>query len=168
MERENIIKLVKSLESHFYGYKAQECTLINDLGMKVHFSSSWNNKTYVSGLGAKRSYLIGCSFTKPLEKIVKDINKRLIPNYRDDFISYKREQAEALELLDYEQQKFEALAVSCNGEIVSDYGSRHGQYIRAEKLTIHQAYSGDYEITINLNFKKALEPVSLIKTLSSA
>lgn len=165
MNRENIIKLVKSLEPHFYGYKAQECTLINDLGMKISFSSSWNNKTYVSGLGAKKSYSIGCSFAKPLKKITRDIKTRLIPEYRDDFISYKREQEEAQEFLAHEQQKFEALAVSCDGEIVSDYRSSHRQYIKANNLTIHQSYSGDYEITVSLNFEKTLKYIHLIEAL---
>ena len=87
-----IFKLVKNLEPYFFGYMAEEKTLKNDSGLEFFFHCSWNGKTMVDGLGGKNCHSIGCSFTKPLEKIAKDIKRRLLPAYRDDFFENKREQ----------------------------------------------------------------------------
>lgn len=79
MEKTNIQNLVKELEPYLFGYTANDCSLINDSGLELLFNSSWNNKTTVSGLRVKHSHSIGCSFTKSLDKIAKDIKNRLIP-----------------------------------------------------------------------------------------
>ncbi len=89
MEENQINKLVKSLESHFFGYTAKENKLKNDSGLEFLFQDIWG-KTTVSGLGGKSCHSIGCSFTKPLDKIARDIKRRLLPAYRDDFFEYKK------------------------------------------------------------------------------
>lgn len=97
MKNSDIENLVKKLETYFFGYRAQERTLVNDNGMTLSFYSSWNNKTTVSGLGGYHSHTIGCSFSKPLEKIAKDINRRIIPKYKDDFFKKKKDRIETKE-----------------------------------------------------------------------
>lgn len=87
MNKEDIQSLVKNLEPYFFGYTANDCSLTNELGLELRFYSSWSDKTQVSGIGAKHSHSIGCSFTKPLERIAKDVKRRLIPECREDFIS---------------------------------------------------------------------------------
>ena len=94
MKAQEIEILVKNLEPYFHGFSAKENILTNSLGLKLSFQVSWNNKTKVVGIGGKYNHSIGCSFTKPIEKIANDIKRRLLPGYREDYINYKKEQRE--------------------------------------------------------------------------
>ncbi len=76
MTKEEIFKIVKNLEPYFFGYTAKENRLKNDSGLEFLFQDIWG-KTTVSGLGGKNYHKIGCSFTKPLDKIAKDIKRPL-------------------------------------------------------------------------------------------
>ncbi len=89
MEDDQINELVKKLEPYFFGYTAKENKLKNDSGLEFLFQDIWGKAT-VSGLGGKSCHSIGCSFTKPLEKIAKDVKRRLLPAYRDDFLNIKK------------------------------------------------------------------------------
>ncbi len=89
MEDGQINELVKNLELHFFGYTAKKNRLKNDSGLEFLFQDIWG-KTTISGLGGKECHSIGCSFTKPLEKIAKDIKRRRLPAYRDDFLNTRK------------------------------------------------------------------------------
>ena len=91
MASNQINELVKKLEPLFIGYTAKENRPINSNGMELAFRMNWNNKTTVSGLHASRTHSIGCSFEKPIEKIFKDIRRRLMTGYHTNFFETKRQ-----------------------------------------------------------------------------
>ena len=122
MTKEEIFKIVKNLEPYFFGYKAKENKLKNKSGLEFLFQDIWG-KTTVVGLGAKSCHSIGCSFRKPLEKIARDIKRRLLPKYRDDFFENKREQKELKEKEAFDRKKLAALAQASGGRIKSQYSS---------------------------------------------
>lgn len=122
MTDEKIHELVKKLETYFIGYKANEKTLKNSNGMELWFRSDWKGKTIVSGLHAKSRHSIGCSFEKPIEKIAKDIRKRLMPEYFDDFFTTKKEKIEQTEMMENDSLKLKAVASVIGGEISRNYG----------------------------------------------
>lgn len=166
MEKTNIQNLVKKLEPYFFGYTANDCSLTNELGLELRFFASWNNKTQIRGIGAKHNHSIGCSFTKPLEKIAKDVKRRLIPEYREDFIAYKREESERIEHEAQELLKLEALAQACSGELKDSYWnsrSLRDKYVNAESLEIKQNYSGKYEFSIKLDFGDSLKLINILR-----
>ena len=117
MEDKQIFELVKNLEPYFFGYTAKENKLKNDSGLEFLFQDIWG-KTTVSGLGGKNYHKIGCSFTKPLDKIAKDIKRRLLPNYRDEFFKNKREQKELKEKEAFDRKKLAALAQASGGRSI--------------------------------------------------
>ncbi len=86
MTSDQINDLVNKLEPLFIGYTAKENRLVNSNGMVLVFRICWNNRTTVSGLHASRTHSIGCSFEKPLDKIFKDIRRRLMTDYHVDFL----------------------------------------------------------------------------------
>ena len=139
MRDEEIFKLVKNLEPYFFGYTAKENRLKNDSGLEFLFQDIWG-KTTVVGLGAKSRHSIGCSFTKPLEKISKDIKRRLLPKYRDDFFENKKEQRELEEKEAFDRKKLAALAQSCGGRIKNQYSSfwRTDKYVSFKDGSIAQ------------------------------
>ncbi len=166
MEKANIQNLVKKLEPYFFGYTASDCSLVNDTGLELLFSSSWNNKTTVSGLRGKHSHSIGCSFTKSLDKIAKDIKNRLIFEYRDDFISYKKEKIDREKHEMEELLKLEALAQSCSDELKDAYWnsrSPRNKYVGTQNIEIKQNYSGDYNFSIDLSFGDSLKLIDFLK-----
>ena len=165
MENAEIHKLVKNLENYFFGYVAKQNYLESTSGLKILFRSSWNGKTTIIGLGARRNHSIGCSFTKPLDKIAKDIKKRLMPDYRDDFFEKLRDENIRQEKEQSELMKLKAIAqVSCG--IVEDqkfYSRGSGtKYVRSDYANISQTYSGDYELTIRANFGEALKILNFL------
>lgn len=135
-------------------------------GLKLLFSSSWNNKTTVSGIGGKHSHSIGCSFNKSLDKIAKDIKNRLIAEYRDDFISYKKEKIEREKYQMDELLKLEALAQTCSGELKDAYWnsrSPRNKYVDSGNVSIKQNYSNNYEFSIELDFGESLKLITFLK-----
>jgi len=166
MEKTNIQNLVKKLEPYFFGYTANDCSLVNESGLQLLFSSSWNSKTTVSGIGGKHSHSIGCSFNKSLDKIAKDIKNRLIPEYRDDFISYKKEKIESEKYEMDELLKLEALAQTCSGELKDTYWnsrSPRNKYVGTKNVEIKQNYSGNYNFSIDLNFGDSLKLIDFLR-----
>ena len=115
MTTEKIIELVKKIEPYFIGYTAEENRLKNSNGMELVFRTDWKDKTTVSGLHARRRHSIGCSFEKPVEKIFKDIRRRLMSDYYADFFENKREKIERTEAEEQEKLKLKALASVIDG-----------------------------------------------------
>ena len=97
MDKEQIKALVKKLEPHFLGYRADCERLKNRFGMEILFGEDWRGKTEVTALLASHySYKkIGCSFEKPIPKIVADIKRRLLPKYYEKFMIYQKEKKRA-------------------------------------------------------------------------
>jgi len=144
MTSEEINQVVKSLEPLFIGYTATENSLKNSNGMELIFRASWNNKTTVSGLHAGRSHSIGCSFKKSPDKIFKDIRRRLMPSYYEDFFKHKKEKQEREEFKNEKAEKMRAISSVVDGEIRKDYGYSYssGNFVSAQNLTIYETYSG--------------------------
>ncbi len=168
MEDNQINKFVKNLESHFFGYTAKENKLKNDSGLEFIFQCSWNGKTTVSGLGGKSCHSIGCSFTKPLEKIARDVKCRLLPIYRNDFFEYKKEQNQLKEKEIFDRKKLAALAQTSGGKIRTQYANHWGKdkYVLFKNGSIEQTYSGKYKIKVEAGFGEALRIVSFLKEIS--
>ncbi len=170
MNNSEIEIIVKKLEKYFIGYKANGNTLKSEAGFEFRFHSSWNNKTTVSGIGGTRYHSIGCSFTKPVEKIAKDIKRRLFPDYRDDFLKTVKSDNEKREFEEKQLLMLEALKESAHAEIKDSYwNSRamHNKYISANGFEIKQTYSGDYEFTVDCNFSESLKLIGFLNTLKS-
>ena len=167
MEDNEINKLVKNLEPYFFGYTARENRLKNDSGLEFLFQDIWG-KTTVSGLGGKSYHSIGCSFTKPLEKIAKDIKRRLLPKYRDNFFENKREQKELKDKETFDRKKLAALAQTSGGKIRVQYANHWGKdkYVNFKWGSISQTYDGKYKIKIEAGFGKALKIVSFLKGIN--
>lgn len=169
MKKEEIFKLVKELESFFIGYTALGDRLKNSNGMELVFRLDWKGQTRVVGLHASQGHSIGCSFKKPVEKIVKDISRRLIPDYFDDFFLTKRENKERAEFEESEKLKLMAIADAINGQISHDNGHRHvggPEYIQANNTSIYRAYNGRYEVQLNLSFSDTLKIASFLKSFT--
>ena len=167
MRDEEIFKLVKNLEPYFFGYRAKENRLKNDSGLEFLFQDIWG-KTTVVGLGGKSSHSIGCSFKKPLEKIARDIKRRLLPSYRDDFFENKREQREIREKEAFDRKKLAALAQVSGGKVKTQYSSywRTDKYVTFKNGSIAQNYSGNYKIKIEADFGEALKIVSFLREMN--
>ena len=167
MKDEEIFKLVKNLEPYFFGYTAKENRLKNDSGLEFLFQDIWG-KTTVSGLGGKDCHGIGCSFTKPLGKIAKDIKRRLLPKYRDDFFEYKKEQKELKEKEAFDRKKLAALAQASGGRIKNQYSSywSTNKYVTFKNGSIAQTYDGKYRVKIEADFGEALKIVSFLKEMN--
>lgn len=166
MTDEQISQVVKSLEPLFLGYKATKNSLKNSNGMELFFRSSWNDKTTVSGLHAGRSHSIGCSFKKSPDKIFKDIRKRLMPRYYEDFFKYKKEEQEREEIKNAKAEKMRAISSVIDGEIRKNYGYSYnsGNFVSAQNLSIYETYSGHYEVTIQLDFMTAMKLAQYLKS----
>ena len=166
MRDEEIFKLVKNLEPYFFGYTAKENRLKNDNGLEFLFQDIWG-KTTVSGLGGKSCHSIGCSFTKPLEKIAKDIKRRLLPKYRDDFFEYKREQNQLREKEVFDRKKLEALAQASGGKVGNQYSYslRTEKYATFKNGSVSQTYDEKYKIKVEAGFGEALRIVSFLKEM---
>ncbi len=169
MEDNQINKLVKDLEPYFFGYTAKENRLKNDSGLEFLFQDIWG-KTTVSGLGGKNYHKIGCSFTKPLEKIAKDIQRRLLPKYRDDFFENKKEQNQLREKETFNRKKLEALAQASGGKVKTQYSSywRTDKYATFKDGSVAQSYDGKYKIKVEADFGKALKIVSFLKEMNKS
>lgn len=166
MTSEQIEILVKKLEPFFIGYTAFENRLKNSNGMELVFKEDWKGQTIVIGLHAKSGHSIGCSFSKPLEKIFKDIRRRLMPNYHSDFFETKKEKVEQAEFEAAEKLKLKALASVIEGEICRDYGHRYSgnsEYVRANNVAIYQTYNGRYEVQLNLSYFDAMKMAKFLK-----
>lgn len=165
MKDEKIIELVKRLEPFFIGYKAEEDRLKNSNGMELRFSISWHNKPTVSGLHASRSHSIGCSFEKSCDKIFKDIRKRLMPDYHDDFFKHKRAKQEREEAAHEKAEKLRALASVSDGEVCKNYGYSYnsGSFVSAQNLSVHEDYNGYYNVSIKLRYMDAMKLVKHLK-----
>ena len=168
MKTTKIHKLVKSLEKYFYGFKAEENLLTNDAGLKLLFTETWNEKTKVSGIGGKHNHTIGCSFTKSLDKIAKDIRNRLLPDYKEDFFAYKCERIKYKQVNEEKLLKLKALAQASNGEIKDKYGTSSVQYVCANDHSIEEDYEGNYRHTIELDFSDSLKLAEFLSKNNSA
>ncbi len=169
MKDEEIFKLVKNLEPYFFGYTAKENRLKNDSGLEFLFQDIWG-KTTVSGLGGKNYHKIGCSFTKPLDRIAKDIKRRLLPKYRDDFFENKKEQNQLREKEVFNRKKLEALAQASGGKVKNQYSSywRTDKYATFKDGSVAQSYDGKYKIKVETDFGKALKVVSFLKEMNKS
>ncbi|MBY0315665.1 MAG: hypothetical protein K2Q26_09110 [Bdellovibrionales bacterium] len=166
MTEENIFQLVKKLEPLFIGYTAQENRLKNSNGMELIFRFGRNNKTTVSGLNAKRSHSIGCSFDKPVEKIFKNIRRRLIPAYHADFFDHKREKLERKDAEEANALKLQAIASIIGGEIGQNYGYRYSgnsSAIHAQNASVYETYSGLYEMHLTLDYMNTMKLAKYLK-----
>lgn len=166
MTNDQIIELVKKLEPLFLGYTAHDRSLKNDNGMELFFRCDWKEKTTVSGLHAKHSHSIGCSFTKSPEKIFKDIRNRLMPEYHKDFFETKRERIERETTQSEDDLKLKALASVVGGEIEHHYGYRGASgnsYVDAANASIFPTYNGRYEFKIDLNYIEAMKLAAILK-----
>lgn len=156
MTSNQIDELVKKLEPLFIGYRAKENRLINSNGMELVFRVSWNNKTTVSGLHASRTHSIGCSFEKPIEKIFKDIRRRLMTDYHADFFEAKRQNIERAEAEELDAQKLRALSSVIGGEICRHYG-QGTDCVDSENICIYQSYDGMYKFEIKMDYFDAMK-----------
>jgi hypothetical protein len=166
MTSEQIQNLVKKLESFFIGFTAVENRLKNSNGMELVFKEDWKGQTIIIGLHAKHGHSIGCSFYKPLEKIFKDIRRRLMPAYHADFFETKKEKIELAEFEEAEKLKLKALASEIDGEICRDYGHRYSgnsEYIKANNVSIYQTYNGRYEVQLDLSYFDAMKMAKFLK-----
>lgn len=166
MTTEEIKELVKKLEPLFIGFKADERSLKNDNGMELLFRADWKGKTTVSGLHAKHNHSIGCSFTKTLEKIFKDIRQRLMNDYYKDFFEAKKERIERQEHDENELLKLKALASVLGGELSKHYGYRGvsgNEYVETENVSIYPTYNNNFEFKINLNYINAMKLAQILK-----
>lgn len=156
MTSKQINDLVKKLEPLFIGYTAKENRLVNSNGMELVFRVSWNNRTTVSGLHASRTHSIGCSFEKPLDKIFKDIRRRLMTDYHADFFETKRQKIEQAEAEELDAQKLRAISSVINGEIVRHYG-QGTDCVSTENVCVYQSYDGIYKFEIKTNYFDAMK-----------
>lgn len=166
MDKEKINEFVKKIEPYFLGYTAHENCLKNSNGMELVFRCDWKNKTTVSGLHAKHRHSIGCSFEKPVEKIFKDIRRRLMPDYHADFFKTKKDKIESAEAEELEKQKLRALASVVGGEISCNYGHKHAgstEYVSANNFSIYQSYNGRYDFHLELSYIDTMKIVQLLK-----
>lgn len=166
MKNDQIIELVKKLEPLFLGFTAHERSLKNDNGMELLFSCDWKNKMTVSGLHAKHSHTIGCSFEKSPEKIFKDIRRRLMSDYHKDFFETKRDKIERQEAEEENLLKLKALASVVGGEVEHHSGYRNAisnEYVSAENVSISPTYRGNYEFKIELTYIDAMRLAQILK-----
>lgn len=166
MTNEKICELVKRLEPLLIGYCAFDNRLKNSNGMELVFRINWKNQTRVAGLHATNHHSIGCSFDKPIEKIAKDIRRRLIPKYYDDFFKTKRENAERAEFEEAERLRLKALAFAINGQICRNYENVYpgnSEYIKTNNASIYQTYNNRYEIRLNLDFSDTIKMAEFLK-----
>lgn len=163
MEKEQIKILVKSLEKYFFGYKATETSLKNDSGLELYFFEDWNKKTKIRGIGGGHRHEIGCSFVKYQEKIVKDIRRRLLPAYRDDFFQAKKDQKKRKEQEEKRRLMLEAIALECSGEIRENHGYGRERLVSAENLTVKEYYNGNYKLSLELPFSDVIKLLKELK-----
>lgn len=166
MEDKKIYEVVKSVSKYMIGFKPEEKYLVNDNGMKFHFYSSWNNKTTISGVGARHSHSIGCSFKKDPEKIAKDIYRRLYDDYRDDFLTNKREEEGREKKINDDMEKLDAICSVIEGATVREnFGNykKYNRHVCNKQIEISQDYQDNYDFKINLSFSETLKAVSLLK-----
>lgn len=158
--------LAAKVAPFLFGFKAKGRRLVADNGMELLFSSTWNNKTTISGLGT-RGHSIGCSFLKDPKKIAEDIERRLLPEYRSAFRTAKIEQmrrdedkAERMLLLD-------ALADMADGEVKDHYSNRcpDHKWISSHHCSIEQHYSKGYLMNIEGDYQKMIKIIKFIKNL---
>ncbi len=134
--------------------------------MELIFRLNWHNRTTVSGINAKHSHSIGCSFDKPLEKIFKDIRRRLMPEYHADFFEHKREKLERKEAEEANDLKLQAIASVIGGEIGQNYGNRYSgnsSAIHAQNASVYETYSGLYEIHLKLDYISTMKVAKYLK-----
>lgn len=166
MTNEKIHQLVKNLEPLFLGFTAHEDRLKNSNGMELRFHSDWSGKTTVSGLHANHRHSIGCSFEKPIEKIFKDIRRRLMPGYHADFFETKRGKLERAEAEEAAKLKLKALASVIGGNIEHRYGHRSScgnEYVSAENVSIYPTYRGLYEFNLELGYAEAMKLAEILR-----
>lgn len=128
-----------------------------------------NIKTIVTGLHAKHSHTIGCSFEKSPEKIYKDIRTRLMPEYHKDFFENKREKTERQEAEEENLLKLKALASVVSGELFNHCGYRNAvghEYVSAGNISIYPTYFGHYEFKIDLSYIDAMRLAHILKNSS--
>jgi len=166
MEDKKIYEVVKSVSKYMIGFKPEEKYLVNDNGMQLHFYSSWNNKTTISGVGARHSHSIGCSFEKDPERIANDIYRRLYDAYRDDFLNNKKEIEGREKNINDDMQKLDAICSVIDGAAVHEnYGNykKYNRHVRNKQIEVSQDYKDNYDLKINLNFSETLKVVNLLK-----
>lgn len=165
MNRENIIEVVSKVAPFLFGFKAEENYLIHDYGYKLLFYDGWN-KTEVIAKSGKYNHRIGCSFKKDPRKIAADINRRLLPEYKKDFLSTKREKAKTEEYKAHQLSLLKALAHESGGEIIKDYrGWRAGDLdlvASSESIQIRQ-HKDRYSLEVSANFGEPLRVVEFLK-----
>lgn len=166
-KRERIHRLVKSLEPFFYGFNAIENKLVNNAGLSIAFYDEYRG-TSISGLGGRNTHSIGCSFSKDIEKIAKDIKRRLLPSYRDDFMSCISEKMQCKEKKEKELLLLNAIASACGGKLSSKYDCEHHKEVvcKSLRLEVYQSYSGDYCISLSRDFAGVLDLIESIKKSS--
>lgn len=165
MEREEIKKVVSLVAPHLYGFKAQDQYLVHDFGYKLLFYSSWNDKTEIIGQDCTYRHRIGCSFTKDPKKIAADISRRLLKDYKEDFIKRKRGKAEAKELKKQKLSLLKALAQESGGKLREDHGysiGDHGLIIDGEGFNIKQR-DNFFNISLTLDFGQSLKIIQFLK-----
>ncbi len=165
MNREKIIEMVSKVAPFLFGFKSEDNYLIHDYGYKLLFYDGWN-KTEIIGQGGKYNHRIGCSFQKDPRKIAADINRRLLPEYKKDFLSTKREKAKAEEYKTHQLSLLKALAHESGGEITKDYrGWKTGDHdlvASSESIQIRQ-HKDRYSLELSANFGEALCIVEFLK-----
>ena len=165
MDKEQIKSLVKKLEPHFLGYQAHDNRLKNDIDMEIIFQENWRGQTKVSIAGTFLSCYqeIGCSFEKPISKIVADIKRRLLPKYYENFLSYQKEERELEQREKEKKQRLEALAQISGGKVsdIYDNGSKKGVFLK--NFEISPSYGDSYKISIRASFGEALKIAEYLK-----
>ncbi|MCB0379411.1 MAG: hypothetical protein KDD33_13035 [Bdellovibrionales bacterium] len=165
MEREEIKKVVSKVAPHLHGFKAQDEYLVHDFGYKLWFYSSWNNKTEIIGQNCTYNHKIGCSFRKEPKKIAADINRRLLKEYKADFIKRKKDKIEAQEREEQKLSLLKALAQQSGGEIEKDHGWCPGDYglrVDGKSFSIKQ-HDNFYKFSLTLDFGQSLKVIQFLK-----
>lgn len=166
MENEEIKQVVSQVAPHLYGFKAQDQYLVHDFGYKLLFYSSWNDKSEVIGQDCTYSHRIGCSFKKDPKKIAADIKRRLLKNYKEDFIKRKKQTAEAKELKERKISLLKALAQESGGNLREDYGGwrsgDHNLVIDGDSFTIKQK-DNFFKFSLTLDFGESLKIIQFLK-----
>lgn len=161
-------KAVRNTAKYLYGFKPnhEQDALIHDSGFKLLFYNGYKG-TEILGVGGQKSHRIGCSFKKCPKKIAKDIEKRLLPDYKRDFINYRAEKAALEEKRAHHRQLMEALAHEALGEIKAHHGGhvKHNVYVRGANatITITENYREGYDAKISLDFGQALKLIKYLK-----
>lgn len=165
MDREEIKKVVSQVAPHLYGFKAQDNYLVHDFGYKLLFYSSWNDKTEIIRQDCTYRHKIGCSFKKNPKKIAADINRRLLKDYKEDFIKRKKKKAEAKEIKEQKLTLLKALAQESGGDLREDHSYRigdHGLIIDGDTFSIKQR-DGFFNFSLTLGFGQSLKVIQFLK-----